>query len=187
MKDCREAAVAVLESKGYIVTDISSGSGVPKNSRLQLELGGKIERAVVKFANKEGTGRISFPRDGLGGFKVLSEVDLVIYVRPKTNTACEVIMFKGETIQRAFLETQRLLEGEGNENYEIWLSPDKENGTRFHGSGYRNSALWSLVHDNAVRPKSSSQTNLLDELKGIAAARLSLDPDKITIEVKITG
>ena len=186
-KEARTAVVKVLESKGYNVQDESKGSGIPKNSRLKLERDGKTQRAVVKFANMDGPGRISFPRDGSGGFKVIPDFDLVIYVRPDTTTTCEVLAFDRSTIQNAFLETNRLLQAEGNDSYEIWLSPDKEQGTRFHGSGYRSAAIWSDHYDEGAEPEDSGQPNLIEELKAIASSRLSISPDKISIEVKITA
>ena len=138
--EVREGVISFYEGEGYEVTDISKGSGVPKLTRLKLNNGAESLHVCIKRGAKHN-GRIHFVREGEGRYKVLSEMDRVVWVFPVSDSAFDLLEFDAEVITTAFDRTFAELRKAGKEGYEIWLSPDFEDGIRFAGSGYRDKAL----------------------------------------------
>lgn len=158
--EIRKGARRALEERGYRVSDIGSGSGVPRNTRLRIEKAGKTQDCVVRVGAK-GTGRIRFDRKNDGSYKVLSDMDLVIFAdsAPELGeSTVKVLAFSRDTILDAFEKTRLALESESKENYKIWLSPYKENQPRFLGSGYASERLWSHTVNMATSSKEIAPT-----------------------------
>lgn len=157
----RLAVAKLLKRKGYSVEDISSGSGVPKWSRLEISNDTETLSCAVKVMSK-GSGRIHFVREGKNTYKVLSDVDLILLSDPISETSFKISAFNQKTILKAFERTFEALEREGKTKYEIWLSPNHEAGTRFLGSGFQKDALWSetFSFDDAREPTHSPSSRI---------------------------
>lgn len=195
----REATVRLLETKGFRVRDISSGSGVPKLSRLELTDDQGTFSCVVKTTTG---GRISFTREENGAFKVLDDVDHVVHVQPLSGdtTKVRVTMFERDVVRRAFERCWKALENDGNDHLPIWLSPEHEKGLRFVGSGFGTEALWSEIvpismfeSTVAVAPETppsleiqkDGDNMMIERIKTTLAKSMGVRPDQIEIEVRV--
>jgi len=200
VKNLIKTAHEWLLDGGYKIEDVSSGQGVPKGSRLKIEKSGEELSCVIKYS--ENSGRISFTRMEDGVWKVLSEFNRVLYVfhSPNDPNRVQILLFDNKTLLNAFESTFIALQKEEKYGYEIWLSPEKENGTRFLGSGYIDQAI-----DRAYVPlnhfkeqasneqaalkasdsKASGNGGIMDEIKTMLASHLGVNAESIEIEVKI--
>ena len=99
--ELRKAGVRALEKKGYAVTSIAKGQGVPSFSRVKIEKEGKKETCAIKTS---AGGRISFTRNSDGSYKVLSEVDYVLHVKPDAQepSKAHMTLFDRATVVAAF-------------------------------------------------------------------------------------
>ncbi|MFG6083400.1 hypothetical protein ACEUZ9_004660 [Paracoccus litorisediminis] len=193
--EIRLAAVRILKAKGYVIEDESSGSGVPKLSRLRLRLDGDQvgEMCAVKVTT---SGRIHFVHDGAGSFKVLDDMDLILHACPVSGDTSKVrlSMFAQKTINDAFGKTFARLDSLGKGNLPIWLNPDREDGDRFVGSGFIGEALWSETvsiadeDDEAGKRSQASQSSdgsIMDVIKEMLSKHMGVSPDKIDIDVRV--
>jgi hypothetical protein len=192
-----------LKEKGYRVLDTTSGSGVPKLSRLEIDNDKERLACAVKITTTSH-GRISFTRNDDGTYKVLSGSDRVIYARPVDDDGSRllVMMYDGETIRRAFDENFRARQGTDQENLPMWLSPDQEPGTRFIGSGFGREALWSettplekpnggaaaAAHPTSSLPAEEGQpapAGIMEQVKTMLSAHMGVRPDQVEIDVRV--
>jgi len=141
-KKVREAAVRLLEGKGYNVVDLSRGQGVPKLSRIAIRKDGRESAALIKTST---SGRISFTREQDGHYRFLRDAEYVIHVRPVLNdpTLVQVTMFDRQTVVEAFNANHKALVDHGMEHIPSWVNPEEEKGWRQSGSGFGKKALWS--------------------------------------------
>ena len=198
--EVRETVVHLLKQKGYEVRDISSGSGVPKLSRLEITMDGKLNTCAVKITTHH-LGRISFTRKSDGTYKVLSDSDRVIYACPATADRTEVIvsMFNGETVKHAFDVNFDARKGTDQENLPMWLSPKQEPGQRFIGSGFQDKALWSEVvplssresgSPTAALPSPTAEcepepVGIMDRVKTMISEHMGVRPDQLEVDVRV--
>jgi len=197
----RSAVVSVLKEKGYGVRDISSGSGVPKLTRLELTDGQETWSCAVKITTYS-LGRISFTRNADGTYKVLSDSDLIVYACPDVGDSRKafIAMFDAETITGAFDENFRAVKGTKQEHLPMWLSPKAEPGNRFTGSGFENKAHWKVtwpLHSRSSTSKAEDRQAALDtsaapeeesimlEIKAILAEHMGVRPDQLEVEVRV--
>ena len=197
----RESVVLLLRKKGYRVRDTSSGSGVPKLSRLEIDNGRERLACAVKITTTSH-GRISFTRNDDGAYKVLSDSDRVVYARPVADDGSRllVMMYDGETIRRAFDENFKARQGTDQEDLPMWLSPNHEPGTRFIGSGFGKEALWSETtplenpgvgaetHPTSSLPAEEGQpapAGIMEQVKTMLSAHMGVRPDQLEIDVRV--
>lgn len=191
----RSAAVEYLEAEGYTVRDISSGSGVPKLSRLELKKGPEFLKCAVKTTAK---GRISFARDDEGHFKVLDGFDLVLHVQPVIDetgvTAICLSLFSKERVLEAFEQNYAALQEDENSHLPSWLSPTYEEGRRFIGSGFGKDALWSeivAISDisgglkNGSSEDDGEELGVMDHIKAMLSDHLGVRPDQVEVDVRV--
>ena len=187
--------------QNYNVKDVSRGSGVPKLSRLEVSKGGTTLRYAVKISTN--TGRISFSRNDNGEWKLLSEVDRIIYgfVSPENRTQLQIKVFHQSTVLDAFENTYQKLKEQGNGHIPIWLSPEKEDGLRFYGSGFGQDAHTEAVLEldlSEISEEQSEQTEgqakqgaeatkggIMNRIKSQLADHMGVDPNRIEVEVRI--
>lgn len=202
--ELRNAAIRLLTEKGYTVRDISSGSGVPKLSRLEIECGREKLTCAVK-ASATRHGRISFTRNPDGTYKVLSDSDRVVYVRNVEDDATKVLiaMFDATTVKQAFEDNFNALQGVGNEHLPMWLSPELETGKRFIGSGFQDKALWTEIRPLAdqigasatskqptasstpAASKDETAMGIMDRIKTRLADHMGVRPDQLEIDIRV--
>lgn len=199
--EIRKKVFEVILGKYSEVKDCSSGTGVPKYSRLEWKMGSEVKKAVVKLSSLNSKGRISFPEKDDGSFSVLHEVDFVIYARPLSDDAVSVHLYDQADILEAFQVSRAALQAEGGKSgFQIWLSPEKEKATRFAGSGYISKAIWIedvklseavkpveiQDHDVSEVPNAESKGKFL-EAKQIVANALGVSIEQVEIEVRVKG
>lgn len=194
--------IAWFEKQGFEVFDKSSGQGVPRFSRLDLLKAGKLTTCLVKLS-KNGMGRIGFGKRKDGKWMPLSNFEQVAYVfqSPTALHELQVQIYKASDIEEAFNTSYDAVAAEGNENYEIWLSPqcEKEKGTRHLGSGFADKAMLSdvislqqqfpsetPVASNQNDQQRSSKSSTLEAAKRMIAESLGVSIQNIEIEVKVT-
>ncbi len=191
-KTAREAAVRVLEAKGFRVRDISSGQGVPRFSRLEIAKEGRKRTCLVKCTTG---GRISFTRDDDGTYRVLRDADYVLHVQRVSNdpNVVAITMFNATDVVAAFEENHESLEARGMSHIPSWVNPEFEEGWRLKGSGFGKKALWS-----ELSPLNPSITSAREEIPAaetaeswtIAEAKLRLarsfgvPPESIEITIR---
>ena len=200
----RVAAVRLLEEKGYTVRDVSSGSGVPKLSRLEITDGQRKLTCSVKITTAP-QGRISFTRNPDGTYKVLNDSDRVVYACPVTDDEARVsiVMFDSETVKRAFDDNFTARKGTDQEDLPMWLSPELETGQRFIGSGFQEEALWAEVRalpdqvGKALAEKQPSTPPLpaagegetaigiMDRIKTMLSEHMGVRPDQLEVDVRV--
>jgi hypothetical protein len=200
-KIVREAVVRLLEEKGYRVTSTAAGQGVPKLSRLGLEMGGKKQTAVIKVSSG---GRISFTRVASGSYRVLSDADLVIHAQPAPEdpTQVRVMVFERNAVIEAFEENHKALVAHKMAHIPSWVNPEYEGGWRQSGSGFKHKALSTdlvpigpaLMTVSGAQPDTASATPLpapptplkltLKEAKAGLAANYGVGPDDIDIIIR---
>ena len=200
----REAAARALREKGYTVEDVSSGSGVPKLSRLEISNEhGKLTCAVKITTYTQG--RISFTRNSDGTYKVLSDSDRVIYACPALENEAEafIAMFDAETLKQAFDANFDVRKGTDQEELPMWLSPELEEGRRFVGSGFKDKALWSEVRSlsdmvsgdvSGEQPTTSASPvavegekamGIMDRIKLMLSEHMGVHPDQLEVDVRV--
>ncbi|MEP2030782.1 MAG: hypothetical protein ABJI96_18970 [Paracoccaceae bacterium] len=188
----RRAAVWQLSEKGFTVDDVSSGSGVPKLSRLELSKSGSVQNCITKFTT---SGRIHFVREG-ETFKVLHDFDLVlhIYASSYDSECVKVSLFTRATVEKAFNAAYEALVGVGQANIPIWLSPEFEDGLRFTGSGFTDEALWSEVvnisnaqldHLAVGDESPESGAGIMEQIKSLLSKHMGVHSDQLEIDVRI--
>lgn len=198
--EVREAVVRILEEKGYEVRDVSSGSGVPKLSRLEIAKDGDKVICAVKITTYR-QGRISFTRNPDGTYKVLSDSDRVIYACPAADddTAVTVSVFDGTTVTHAFDANFEARKGTDQESLPMWLSPKLEPGQRFIGSGFQDEALWSEVAplagqaDASATPKppplpseeDAQSVGIMERVKIMLSEHMGVRPDQLEVDVRV--
>lgn len=192
----REGVAHFLKKEGYAVRDISSGSGVPKLSRLEIEKEGKKVTCAVKVTRYH-QGRISFTRNPDGTYKVLSDSDCVIYACPAANDDVQAIisMFDGVTVKQAFDANFEARKGTDQEKLPMWLSPKLETGQRFIGSGFQDKALWSKVAplldqtSNSTPPTASegdaAAVGIMERVKIMLSEHMGVRPDQLEVDVRV--
>lgn len=192
----REAVAQLLKKKGYAVKDMSTGSGVPKFSRLEIEKEGQKMTCAVKITNYN-QGRISFTRNPDGTYKVLSDSDCVIYACPVSNDDMEKViisMFDGMTVKQAFDANFKNREGTDQEKLPMWLSPELEDGQRFIGSGFQDKALWSEVaplfsQTSSSTPPTASEGDaaigIMERIKVMLSEHMGVHPNQLEVDVRV--
>lgn len=199
----RCAVVALLEEKGFTVRDVSSGSGVPRLSRLEIADKQQKLTCAVKITTMSH-GRISFTRNPDGRYKVLSDSDRVIYAKSDAddNTRVSIAMYDAATVQQAFDANFQARRGTEREDLPMWLSPDPETGERFIGSGFREKALWSEVRtlsgssadiietEQPIVPSDSTAedngaTGIMSEIKTMLSEHMGVRPDQLEIDIRV--
>jgi hypothetical protein len=201
--DLRVAAIRALEEKGYTVRDVSSGSGVPKFSRLEIADGQRKLTCAVKITTTN-QGRISFTRNTDGTYKVLSDSDQVVYVSSAADDETEVLvaMFDAATVKQAFDANFNARKDTDQEDLPMWLSPEFEPGQRFVGSGFQGKALWSEVRPlscqngdpvAAEQPTTLTSTagggetaiGIMDRIKAMLSEHMGVRPDQLEVDVRV--
>ena len=202
--ELRGAAVSLLEEKGYTVRDVSSGSGVPKLSRLEIANGQEKLTCAVKITTTP-QGRISFTRSPDGTYKVLSDSDRVIYACPAVgdDTKVFIAMFDAATVKQAFDANFAARKGTDQEDLPMWLSPELEPGQRFIGSGFEGKALWSEVRPLSdligeseageqpttppypVAGQGKMAIGIMDRIKAMLSEHMGVRPDQLEVDVRV--
>lgn len=191
----RAAAVRALEKAGYTWVDASSGSGVPKLSRLRLVCpNGEEQSCVVKFTT---SGRIHFVRKD-DEFKVLRETDLVLHVLASTyeSDSVQVSLYRRDTVESAFRAAFDILDKQGQGHIPIWLSPEFEEGVRFTGSGFKRDALWvvnlpiSTQGSSGAKPTDLGEavdaaSGIMERAKTMLAEHMGVRPEQLELDVRI--
>ncbi|MDD7973919.1 hypothetical protein [Roseinatronobacter alkalisoli] len=200
----RGAAIRAIEEKGHTVRDVSSGSGVPKLSRLEITNGQEKLTCAVKITTHP-QGRISFTRSHDGTYKVLRDSDRVVYVCPAASDETKVFiaMFDAATVKRAFDVNFAARKGTDQEDLPMWLSPELEPGQRFIGSGFREKALWSEIipmpdqidesaaGDQPTTPlpptagEGETAMGIMDRIKAMLSGHMGVRPDQLEIDVRV--
>ena len=200
----RGAVTRLLQEKGYTVRDVSSGSGVPKLSRLEIADGREKLTCAVKITTTP-QGRISFTRNPDGTYKVLSDNDRVVYVRPAAGDETKVFiaMFDAVTVRQAFDANFAARKGTDQEDLPMWLSPELEPGRRFIGSGFEGKALWYEVRplseqigESAAgqQPKTppspttgegEAAVGIMDRIKTMLSEHMGVRPDQLEVDVRV--
>jgi hypothetical protein len=191
-KKVREAAVRLLEEKGYKVTDLSKGQGVPKLSRISIRKDGKESAALIKTST---SGRISFTREQDGHYRFLRDAEYVIHVHPIVNdpTLVQVTMFDRQTVVEAFNANHKALVEHGMEHIPSWVNPEEEKGWRQTGSGFGTKALWSAAVPLVSTATASEMQRgaggqplklTIAQAKEGLAENFGVSPDKIEIIVR---
>jgi hypothetical protein len=193
-REARQVAIRALEARGNKVRDVSSGQGRPKLSMVEIEQASSKRICSIKVANKALNGRIHYQRIGSGRYSVLSDVDLVLHVRPMVDGSVRVTMFDKQTVLAAFEKGYKVLEKAGKEHLPIWVSPEPESGWRQASSGFGDKALWSETTANgapkpAPAPVSGGQQPhvrplTIAEAKLAVAAKYETSPENVEIIVR---
>lgn len=193
----REAVVKHLTDEGYEVINTASGSGVPAWSRLELSRKNETLRCAVKVTTG---GRISFTREEDGTYPVLDEVDWVIHVhRLAEPNRLVVSAFDADTVRAAFEANHSSKLKHGKAHIPSWLSPAKESGWRFVGSGFEAQALWkqTISFDGAFNPSDQKDgiegenehrredKGIIDQIKSLLASHMQISPDQIEIDIRV--
>lgn len=202
--ELRVSVIRLLREKGYTVQDVSSGSGVPKLSRLEIADGqGKLTCAVKITTTPQG--RISFTRSPDGTYKVLSDSDRVVYVCPAAGDEAKVFiaMFDAVTLKQAFDANFAVRKGTDQEDLPMWLSPELEPGQRFIGSGFQQKALWSEVRPLSDQigesaageqpttppPPTAGEVEtaigIMDRIKAMLSEHMGVRPDQLEVDVRV--
>lgn len=183
----RRAVVRSLERRGYTVTDISSGSGVPKWSRVRLEKDGKTLTGAIKLTT---SGRILFTRSPDGTYAVLRESDVVLHAQPLPDdpTQARVSVFDQATIQAAF-DANYVAKVENDMTHiPSWLNPEFEPGWRFTGSGFKDKALWGEVipvdPGATVTPTAAEKEPFMDRVKKMVAQHYNVRLEQVKVSVE---
>lgn len=195
VQDIRAKVVERLGVQGYQIRSIARGSGSPAFSRIELRKGGERQSCAVKVTTEEH-GRIHFDRDTDGRWKVLQDVDRVLHVwqHPAEPSKISVAMFDAATIQEAFDANHAATTKEGIAHLPPWLSPDRESGRRFVGSGYGDKALWRDVIDTktafppAPAPSPApvrSEGGIMGRIKMMLSKHMGISPESIEIDVRV--
>lgn len=202
--ELRDAVLRILMEKGYTVQDVSSGSGVPKLSRLEIA----DEQGALTCAVKITTtpmGRISFTRSPDGTYKVLTDSDRVVYACPAAGDEAKVFiaMFEAVTVKQAFDANFAVRKGTDQEDLPMWLSPELESGQRFIGSGFQQKALWSEVRplsdqigesaagEQPTTPPSptagegETAIGIMDRIKAMLSEHMGVRSDQIEVDVRV--
>lgn len=201
--ELRGAVIRLLEQKGYTVRDVSSGSGVPKLSRLEIADGRRKLTCAVKITTTL-QGRISFTRNPDGTYKVLSDSDRVVYACPDADDEAKVFvaMFDATTVKRAFDANFNARKGTGQEDLPMWLSPRLESKQRFIGSGFQEKALWSEVRPMSGQSSDSTiakptttpsptvgegetPTGIMERIKMMLSEHMGVRPDQLEVDVRV--
>ncbi|KZX97304.1 MULTISPECIES: hypothetical protein [unclassified Sulfitobacter] len=198
--EVREAVVRLLEEKGYEVRDVSSGSGVPKLSRLEISKEDEKVTCAVKITTYR-QGRISFTRNPDGTYKVLSDSDRVIYACPASDDdkAVAITMFDSSTVTQAFDSNFDARKDTDQESLPMWLSPALEPGQRFIGSGFQDDALWSEVAplsgqtDTSMTSKNTTppseegakSVGIMERVKTMLSEHMGVRPDQLEVDVRV--
>ncbi|UOA33001.1 hypothetical protein DSM110093_02811 [Sulfitobacter sp. DSM 110093] len=193
-KLARQAAIRLMQDKGYKVRDVSSGTGVPKNSRLEITDNDGTHSCIMKYTS---SGRIHFVREG-AGFKVLGDTDFVLIVHAPSEVAKHVVvqLFHSDTVEKAFNAAAMALDEEQQGHVPIWLSPELEEGVRFSGSGFKDRAIWveqvSLIHSpETVEVNESAvtvveaETGIMERVKSMLATHMGVEADQLEVDVRI--
>lgn len=203
--ELRAAVIRLLKEKGFTVRDVSSGSGVPKFSRLEIADGrGKLTCAVKVTTTTQG--RISFTRSSDGTYKVLSDSERVIYARPADagdEAKVFIAMFDAVTVKQAFDANFAARKGTDQEDLPMWLSPELEKGQRFIGSGFQKKALWSEVRllsgqigesaageqpttlPSPTAGEGDTAIGIMDRIKAMLSAHMGVRPDQLEVDVRV--
>lgn len=200
--ELRGAVIRLLKEKGYTVRDVSSGSGVPKLSRLEIADGRRKLTCAVKITTTP-QGRISFTRSPHGTYKVLGDSDRVVYACP---AACDeakvfIAMFDAVTVKQAFDANFAARKGTNQEDLPMWLSPELESGHRFIGSGFQEKALWSEVRplsdqidesaggEQPTTPPSPTEgetaIGIMDRIKAMLSEHMGVRPDQLEVDIRV--
>lgn len=192
----RQVGVRLLKQRGFTVTNEARGSGSPPFSRLAAIKGGERMIVVQKVVTKQ-QGRIHFtPEKDDGSWKALSGATHVLHVwrDPNSSQLVRVSLFAAKTVIDAFDENLTAKISHGVEDaYPCWISPEREDGWRFAGSGFGKHALWSqtvpldLPEDSAPSPTSigSSTTGIVDRMKNMLSEHMGIRPELIEIDIRI--
>ena len=198
----RGAVIRHLEEKGYAVRDVSSGSGVPKLSRLEISDGKSTLTCAVKITTSVH-GRISFTRNPEGTYKVLSDSDRVVYACPadvSDATKVSIAMFDAATVRQAFDTNFNARKGTDQEDLPMWLSPELEPGQRFVGSGFKDKAIWfesrSLSDESngpatteqstaAFTPEAEAAMGIMERIKKMLSEHMGVRPDQLEVDVRV--
>jgi hypothetical protein len=190
----RVAVVLLLKRKGYSVSDISTGSGVPKLSRLEIVRGRERLTCVVKTSK---SGRISFSRETDGTYRVLSDVDRVVHAHLRSTTDVDITMFDRETVRKAFDKNWKTLQEDGKEHLPIWVNPNHEDGRRLTGSGFQEEAIWTesvpivrideepKAQDATQSADSSSGEGVMNRIKKMLSEHMGVSPDHLEVHVHV--
>jgi hypothetical protein len=179
----------ILEDRYGALTSVS-GQGIQSGTRFTFADGDDRRTCAVKVVAKDHN-RIHFPRaeDGVG-WTTLRDVDLILYLRrlPARTDHYEAHMYSQAALLTAFDENRAHAVATGITHLPAWLSPEKEKGDRFVGSGYGDKALWKengpikvgeqTAVDEPVQPLTIQQAK-----RGIAAF-LQISPDAIEITIR---
>lgn len=203
--ELRGAVIRHLEEKGYTVRDVSSGSGVPKLSRLEISDGKSTLTCAVKITTSV-QGRISFTRNPDGTYKVLSDSDRVVYACPadvSDATKVSIAMFDATTVKQAFDTNFNARKGTDQEDLPMWLSPDLEPGQRFVGSGFKDKAIWfearslsdesndpaTTEHSTTPQPASTEEAEaamgIMERIKKMLSEHMGVRPDQLEVDVRV--
>mgnify|MGYP003631682317 FL=1 len=193
-KLARQAAIQIMQKKGFEVGDVSSGTGVPKNSRLEVTDSEGTYYCIMKYTS---SGRIHFVRDG-AGFKVLDDSDFILIVHAPSEEAklVKIQLFRRNTIERAFNTAASALDEEKQGHVPIWLSPELEEGVRFTGSGFKDQAIWTeevplnfsskmVESEEPALTKVEADIGIMERVKNMIAIHVGVEPNQIEVDVKI--
>jgi len=177
--EVREIVVDTLRRKGYAVTDIAEGQGVPRLSRVEIVKDGEKLVCAIKVGSRR-SGRISFARDE-EGFTVLPNVDRVIYAGPLPAGQIVIMMFKQSTVLKAFETNYQMLVKRGRGHFPVWVNPEPEENWRMTGSGFKDQAVWSeVVSLSKTSPSSGTRTTAVTDYSappsGTRTAHVTLRP-----------
>jgi hypothetical protein len=204
-REGREAAILLLKKKGYRITDISEGQGVPKWSRVQIENGpGSTQTCLIKTST---SGRISFTRETDGTFKFLRDADRVLHVHTPADRPTEVriSMFDKATIVDAFEANHKALVARKMDHIPSWVNPEPEDGWRQTGSGFIRKAKWSeavplpppsasprVLPSASLEPsvsdastEATNQSGIMERIKIMLSEHMGVRPELIEIDVRV--
>jgi len=120
----------------------------------------------------------------------LQDVDLILYVRrlPRRTDQYEAQMFAQDDLLDAFDQNWAHAERAGITHLPAWLSPEKEKGDRFVGSGYGDKAVWKvsglLNGESSSSAEEQVQPLTIQQAKRGIAAYLQISPEAIEITIR---
>lgn len=166
---------------------------MPKSSRIVMTHETSPELScLIKVTS---TGRISFTYDVANNrWFHLSDTDHMLYAHIREDGLLRLQMFKRSVIETAFSKLHVALESRGKAHIPHWLSPIREEGYRFEGSGFGADADWTIESDldggpniDAATPTFSpkNRSAAVQEAKEIIAAALGLSVSDIELTISI--
>ncbi len=178
----RQFARAALEEHGYVRVRIRKMRGTAPGARLvaQNKEGLDFDIAVRTSLRREA----GFAKTTDGSWRTISEVDLILVSVPGSKGAeAEVYCFRSTTLTKFLDEIVEQHEGEIDVTSPIFVAIDaaRPKKSKAIATGLREIAEWQEPFSEPP----SSWDALMNRTKREAANIIGIDPDQVSVEIKI--